>query len=211
MNAMLMSLRALALSCVCVALAACPSDDDPAGDGGTDSAADDGGDDGPDPHADLSGEEIYTMFCAACHGTEGQGTDLGYELQHPVRDFSNWVVRNGRPGDEFESSVMSPYGPESLSDASLDKVWDWLDTFEQPTDGAALYDDYCANCHGADTTGGVVGVDISDKEVQDITEKVRQGIGLGDPGARMLYMPQYDATWLTDEEIGLIADFIAGV
>jgi mono/diheme cytochrome c family protein len=217
----------------CTLLTGCPGgDDDPMGsaDGGTsaDSGADDGmtggdaassgaddassadgtADGGVDPLADMTGEEIYTAYCAACHGVTGVGTALGYELRHPVREFATWVVRNGRPGDEFPDSAMMVYGPELISDDALDRVWDYLDAFEQPADGAGLFADYCANCHGPTATGGVVNVNISDKGFGDIQEKVREGEG-GSPGARFEYMPGESPSRISDAELQLIADFIA--
>ena len=158
----------------------------------------------------VSGEELYLGVCASCHGMMGEGTSLGYELQHPVRLYSNWVVRNGRPGTEFMDSVMSAYGPDVISDEQLEEIWDYLGSFPQPTTGETLYLDYCRNCHGIDAYGGVTGVNLHEPGAMlEIFEKVREGENTGNPGARNSYMPAFDATWLTDAEIQMIADHIA--
>jgi hypothetical protein len=102
--------------------------------------------------------------CAACHGPNGEGTALGYEIRHPVRPYATWVVRHGRTGGEFPGSAMLAYAPSSLTDAQLGTIFDYLDSLPQPTTGEGLYLDYCRNCHGTDARGGVTGVDISDKE-----------------------------------------------
>jgi mono/diheme cytochrome c family protein len=155
------------------------------------------------------GVALFAGLCAPCHGAEGEGTALGYELRHPDREHSTWVVRNGRPGVEFENSVMIALPPTVVSDAQLEEIWDWLDAFEQPTTGEGLYVDYCGNCHGDDAAGGAVGKDIRDKELGDIQEKVRRGEGLGSVGARARYMPARGTSALTDAEVQAIADYIA--
>ncbi len=189
------------------------SDDASAMDGGTGGDGDGGDGSGSgsgdaDGGSGVSGENLYLGVCSSCHGVEAEGTPLGYELRHPPREHAQWVVRNGRPGDEFEGSQMLAYSPEAISDADLQAIFDYLDAFEVPTEGPELYLDYCGNCHGPDAAGGVVGVDIRDKEFNDILEKVRQGIGLGNPGGRTTYMPQWDAATLDDAQVQRIADAI---
>lgn len=155
------------------------------------------------------GVALFAGLCAPCHGAEGEGTSLAYELRHPDREHAAWVVRHGRPGVEFENSTMLAFPPTVVSDAQLEEIWDWLDAFEQPTTGEALYLDYCANCHGDDAAGGAVGKDIRDKELGDIREKVRRGEGLGSVGARARYMPARETNALTDADVQAIADYIA--
>ena len=104
---------------------------------------------------------------------------------------------------------MAPYSEDALPDSALEKVYDYLDTFPQPTDGPGLFADDCANCHGADGNGGVVGVSVYG-ELFELFEKVREGENTGNPGARNSYMPAEPASVLTDAEVQLIYDFLAG-
>ncbi len=165
-----------------------------------------------DPTAGLSGEELFAQLCSPCHGPQGEGVAmLGYELQHPVREFSTWVARNGRPGDEFASSSMSAYSTAVVSDVQLEEIWDYLDSFPQPTTGEGLFLDYCRNCHGVDARGGVVNKDISDQSYLDVLERVRDGAATGDPGARTLYMHGYGTDEVSDAEVQLIVDYIASI
>ena len=157
------------------------------------------------------GAELFAGLCAPCHGAEGEGTPLAYELRHPDREHSTWVVRHGRPGVEFDNSVMLAFGSEVVSDAQLEQIWDWLDAFSQPTTGEGLYLDYCRNCHGADAAGGASGKDIRDKELHDIHEKVRNGEGRGQLGVRGRYMPARGSDRLSDDEIEAVADYIAAL
>jgi mono/diheme cytochrome c family protein len=160
------------------------------------------------PGVELDGEQLFTLLCAACHGTEGQGSDLGYELRHHTPEHFDWVVRNGRPGTGFDMSEMTAFGPDVLSDADAAKILDYLDSFPQPDTGEGLYLDYCGNCHGPTAQGGVTGVDIAGKGFGDVSEKVREGVDLNNVGAQDLYMPRFDTDRITDEELQLIVDFI---
>lgn len=163
---------------------------------------------------DLTGEEFFLSVCAACHGPDGEGTPLGYAIQHPVRDYSTWVVRNGRPAgnEELPGSVMAAYEPGTLSDAMLEEIWDYLDAYPQPTTGEALFMDYCRNCHGEDALGGVTGVNLRDSEALDeIFEKVREGEHVGEWSNRTEAMPAFDESRLSDAEIQLIADHIGSL
>jgi mono/diheme cytochrome c family protein len=163
---------------------------------------------------EVSGEEFFLSVCASCHGNEGEGTALGYALQHPVRDYSSWVVRHGRPtgNPELPGSVMVAYDTDTLSDATLEEIWDYLDAFPQPTTGEALYLDYCRNCHGEDALGGITGVNIREPEaLAELSEKVREGESVGNYDARTEAMPAFDDSRLSDAEVQLIADHVASL
>ncbi len=166
-----------------------------------------GGDEG-EPLPTPTGPELYQSLCAGCHGLEGEGTMLGYELRHPDRELSTHVIRTGREGVEFEDAAMAAYGEDVFSDQQLEELYDWLDAFDQPTTGEALYADYCANCHGADPlAGGVIDKDIADKDLDDTLEKVRDGEGaVGDRRDR--YMSAFDEDRLSDDELQAIIDWM---
>jgi len=160
--------------------------------------------------APLTGEELFLESCSPCHGVEGEGTMLAYAIQHPLRDYSRWVVRNGRPqGTKFPGAVMLPFGEDKLADAELELIFDYLDSFPQPADGQGLFMDYCRNCHGVDAAGGVVQTDIRD-ELDEALEKVREGEG-NDPGDRTGYMPLFSEERLSDEEVAAIVEFVGGL
>ena len=182
---------------------------DTAGESGDSGAVDssDGGDAEPP-----DGAQLFAGFCAPCHGNEGQGTDLAYEIQHPPVEYATWVIRNGRPGVEFPDSMMAAWAEATLSDADVAAILEHLDGFPQPTTGEALYADYCANCHGADAQGGVVGIspldEIIDGDYDKVVDQVRDGDAEGGPGARSNYMPAFGTDALTNAEVDLIVDFL---
>ena len=154
------------------------------------------------------GQVLFEETCAICHGVDAQGTMTGYELRHPVREYATWVVRNGRPGLEFENSAMLPFGPDAIPDEALEEVWDYLDAFPQPLTGEGLYLDYCGNCHGAEADGGSVEQDVTHADRDEIWETVREGKHTSELGERNEYMPAFDETVLTDDEIDLIVDYV---
>ena len=156
-----------------------------------------------------SGVEVFAAVCANCHGSTGEGTDKGYELRHPARGYSTFVVRNGRPGVEFPESEMSAYDTSILSVQQLEEIWDFLSDMPQPTTGEGLFLDYCANCHGADALGGVVDEDLDEEVFIDILEQVREGDGDNDYAARLEYMPSRTSAELSDAQLLLIADYLS--
>jgi mono/diheme cytochrome c family protein len=156
-----------------------------------------------------TGAEVYQALCAACHGPTGEGTALAPELQHPVADFSTWVVRNGRDSDGYAGPMLA-YAETMVTDRQLEEIWTWLASLPQPTTGGALYLDYCANCHGTDARGGRVAKDIQEKgtEPADLTEKVREGEGGTNYAAATLYMPHWSTAQISNDELALIAEYI---
>ena len=157
-----------------------------------------------------TGPELFAMYCAACHGPSAEGTALAYELRHPDRRLATWVIRNGREGLEFPDSQMPSFSPEVIDDTQLDALLDWLDGFEQPSTGEALYLDYCANCHGRDPRmGGVIREDILEEDDEDILDTVRDGDGDGlEP--RSEYMSAFPSSALSDAEVQAIIDWMRG-
>lgn len=172
----------------------------PSGDAGV-------GDSGPSGF-EGTGAEVFASVCATCHGPTGEGTARAYELRHPVREYSTFVVRNGRPGLEFPMSQMSAYDTSLLSDLQLEEILDFLSDMPQPTTGEGLYLDYCANCHGADALGGVVGQDLDEKTFTDILTQVREGDGDNNYALRDMYMPSWTNAELSDAEVQLISDYL---
>jgi mono/diheme cytochrome c family protein len=174
--------------------------------GGAGAGAGGGATAGAGGNVPLDGPSLYMANCQACHGIQGVGGPLGPELQHPVRDYSAWVVRHGLPGSGFPKP-MEVVGPEKLSDASLELIWSYLDQPPQPTTGQALYHDYCGNCHGADGKGGPTTRNILN-ELAKLKEQVRKGTHLGEFAMRREYMPMFSTSRLSDAELDLIYKYV---
>jgi mono/diheme cytochrome c family protein len=193
-----------------------------AGRGGSNPGGADGGggigavDAGSMGAADTSGDAITSAIpgyavCVLCHGPTGAGViDKGPEIQHPVVDFSTWVVRNGRVHPAYKEPMLK-FPPETISDAQLQGIFTFLASPPKPTTGAALYKDYCENCHGSDGKGGVTMRDISAQPVAKFLTDSRAGHHPGEFSNRREYMPKWTAAELSDAEIRLIFTYVDGL
>jgi mono/diheme cytochrome c family protein len=149
--------------------------------------------------------------CVVCHGPEGQGIpDKGPEIQHPVVDFSTWVVRNGRMRPDYKDPMMK-YTVDLVSDAQLQGIFTFLASRPKPTTGKGLYDDYCGSCHGADGKGGVTMRDISSQPVTAFIADSRAGHHPGEFENRREYMPKWTPAELSDAELRLIFTYVDGL
>ncbi|MCP4213514.1 MAG: c-type cytochrome [bacterium] len=127
---------------------------------------------------ELEGKEAYKLFCAVCHGKNGEGKDYReYEIGIPSlnnqdflatasEDMLNFTIRHGRSG-----RLMSAWMPRNsgLSEKEVDNLVQYVrawkvkgpafaDVQAQKGDkknGASLYRSRCGTCHGADGEGGI--------------------------------------------------------
>lgn len=152
------------------------------------------------------GEELFRTNCLPCHGELGAGTALAPDIQHPIRDYATWVVRNGRPMSTYAMPMMA-WSQAKLSDADLLLIFGYLDTPPKGTTGQALFRDFCANCHGADAKGGPVKHDITNK-AGEIAMRVRNGAHAGEFQEREEFMPVFSTTLLSDAEVQLIRTYV---
>lgn len=155
-----------------------------------------------------SPEVFFEANCVACHGPTGNGIDgIGPDIAHPVRDYSTWVVRNGREPEAMYPTGMLSFGEAALSDEMLEGVLDLLASQPQPTSGEALFADYCAACHGSDANGGPTMRSIRN-ETAAIERLVRAGHDLGSFEARREFMPRWSTGELSDDELQSISVYI---
>lgn len=176
-----------------------------AGDGGTPAIGGGGGGGGAGPQMEPR-EVLYRTNCLPCHGELGVGTALAPDIQHPIRDYATWVVRNGRAMSAFPMPMMA-WATDKLSDSDLMLIFDYLDTPPKGTTGEALFRDFCANCHGADARGGPVNHNITN-ETDEIPRRVRNGAHAGEFEEREEFMPVFPPSILSDAEVQLIQAYV---
>lgn len=149
--------------------------------------------------------------CVPCHGAEGAGVaGHGPEIEHPVVDFSTWVIRNGRMHPDFPEA-MPKLTVDVLPDAQLQGIFSYLAARPKPTTGKAMFVDHCANCHGANAAGGVTMRPINNQPMNMFTTKVRGGHSAGQFAMRREFMPKWTTTQLTDAELRLIFMYVDGL
>jgi mono/diheme cytochrome c family protein len=152
--------------------------------------------------------------CNSCHGENAEGNAIGPEIRFTPKDYAVAVVRGGRKTPNGMLSAMvafPPTGTIPLSDADLDAINTWQNSFTKPTTGEGLYKAMCGNCHGPMTpTGGSAPVGIQGKSKVEVAMYVRNGNGT-DVSMRATYMPKFDATLLSETELGLIQGYLGSM
>ena len=152
--------------------------------------------------------------CGSCHGPNGEGVIMvGPEVRFTPKDYAAYVVRNGRKTPVSSGpTAMQAFPAPGLSDADLDAINTWQNSFTKPTTGAGLYLAMCGNCHGPVTpSGGSAPVGIQGKTKAIVEMYVRNGGSGTDPSMRVTYMPKYDTTLLTAAELDLIQMHLGSV
>lgn len=168
---------------------------------------------GDDAKAGAAAPAKYTSaICNSCHGDNGEGKmGLGPELRFLPKDYAMAVVRGGRSNPDASPSLMAAFGADTIADADLDGIVTWLNGLPKPTTGQGLYKAMCANCHGPSApTGGSAPVSIQGKSKTEVAQFVRNGNGT-DFKNRKEYMPKFDATLLSETELGLIEGYLGSM
>jgi cytochrome c oxidase cbb3-type subunit 3 len=145
--------------------------------------------------------------CTRCHGDDALGVaGYGPEVRNPAPDYARWLMRTGRQGHpEFEDG-MPAFSNCVLSDTMINEVLEFLVSFGKASDGKALYEDFCAGCHGNDGRGGITSVDL-DAHLDTIESISMTGHMASDYENRSAYMPVMTDR-LSGAEIELIREYL---
>ncbi len=126
-----------------------------------------------------NGAQVYASTCAACHGSDGEGSAIGpalnrAELLAKGADFLRAATREGIPGTsmlafegrladhEIEDVIAFLKSWETGAQAQPSPTPETVPTTELPTVGGdaargiELYDANCAVCHGLEGREGAV-------------------------------------------------------
>jgi cytochrome c551 len=148
--------------------------------------------------------EIYAAECAACHGDEGEGNEIGPTLRFRDAELIRFSVREGRNGPGVPSA-MPTYDEHQIPPEKLTEIIEWLSSFPNPTTGEGLYGQYCANCHGEDALGGPSFEPIAG--LARVESDIREGHD-GPFEHRREYMTAWTEEQLSSEEVDLIEQYL---
>ncbi|MEZ4449594.1 MAG: c-type cytochrome [Nannocystaceae bacterium] len=169
---------------------------------------------------------VYQDLCAPCHGVDGEGVaPAGPEIRHVHPLMAAYMVRNGDANTTLNKNnmlvghpgTMPAFTTEDVSDAVLDEIVAWLQTFPQEVGGQALFADHCSFCHGLQG-----GTDVeyasayhnmpfltsgASDTLPKFIAKVRSGHVVDDmmqpvpPSKRRAYMPPFGPEIVTDAQL----------
>ena len=123
-----------------------------------------------------TGEELYSLYCSACHGSDGRETEAPGistpalnnfdSLAVADDDYYRFIISNGRSG-----SMMTPWkeGSGNLTRSEIDRIVEEIRKWEpagapvgdvhsrlgSERNGRAYYQGLCASCHGRRGEGGI--------------------------------------------------------
>ena len=115
------------------------------------------------------GEELFETNCSSCHGPEGRGTSLGPPLEGVGAASADFNLRTGRmplPNPTAPTLRKPPAFDEDEIEALVAYIASLGEGPPIPevdmesgsvSEGAGLFLDNCAPCHGATGNGGAVG------------------------------------------------------
>jgi mono/diheme cytochrome c family protein len=140
-----------------------------------------------------SGAQVYASSCAACHGSNGEGTAIGPALNRPELlakgvDFLDTVTREGVSGTSMLAFADRLTDQEIGDIVSFIQSWLHGPSVEgNAANGAQVYASTCAACHGSDGEGSAIGpalnrAELLAKGADFLRAATREGI----PGTSML-------------------------
>jgi mono/diheme cytochrome c family protein len=173
--------------------------------------AKDAGPELPEPNP-ARGAEIFGSVCFACHGPQGEGTEIAPALNDAIRlatfddDWYRETIAMGRPsrGMPTWGTVLSPVQINDL--VALIGLWrEGGSVSTAEPEGGELYAVNCSVCHGTSGEGGI-GPALVDNEFiagQSVAE-LSDFIRAGRPDTAM---PGFEGR-LNDRELAVIVAFL---
>jgi ubiquinol-cytochrome c reductase cytochrome c subunit len=179
----------------------------------------------PAEPADLPGRALYLRDCAWCHGSRGEGSSYGPTLGGVGTASTDFMVRTGRmpiprPEEQPERAEV-PY-----TDRQIEELVAFVATLTEAqaegpgipsldvsagdiVEGAGLYEEHCAACHGALGSGGALTNGLIAPGLQHSTPvEVAEAIRIGGAGFLSGNMPKFGPESLTDEQVNSLARYV---
>jgi ubiquinol-cytochrome c reductase cytochrome c subunit len=147
------------------------------------------------PPADY-GKQLYTQYCATCHGADTRGTDYGPSLQHVGDAAVDFYLMTGRmpAGLTWIEIQHQEHHGAQLDPGKIRAIEQYLSTFVAGgppipevsggdlAHGRKLYNENCEHCHGVQGEGGALGAlawapDLRRTSIAQVAEAIRIGPG----------------------------------
>ena len=169
----------------------------------------------------LPGRDLYLRDCAWCHGGVGEGSANGPSLIGVGAASADFMLSTGRmpiprPEEQPEAAEV-PYSRREIAElvsfvASLGngpEIPEVNISRGDQAEGAALYEDNCAACHGSIGAGGALTNGLIAPSLRHSTPvEVAEAIRLGGAGLRSGNMPKFGPDTLSDQQVDSIARYV---
>jgi mono/diheme cytochrome c family protein len=157
-----------------------------------------------------TGQQLFEMWCAICHGVRGEGSAMAPSLNDIPALPADFVVSRVRSG----KNAMPAFPQADLSDGRLNVLIEYAQnnifgsglpqfTPEQVQQGGELYVQQCAECHGMNGEGVVDSgpelVTLPPMHSSEITSFVRVGSANAEA---------FSTAQLSDADLALIVAYI---
>lgn len=162
------------------------------------------------------GAALYALHCAACHGDNGQGSNVAPSLiDKPAADVHLMLDTGRMPAaDPYVNEI---HRAPAFTQIQIARIVSYVMTFSphpdaalpvlqagDPVRGRALFAEHCAMCHGTAGEGGSVGFanvapPLGSATAFEVAEAIRAGPGV---------MPRFGSDVLTDRDVGDIARYV---
>jgi ubiquinol-cytochrome c reductase cytochrome c subunit len=176
-----------------------------------------------------NGEQLYERDCAWCHASDGTGTQRGPDLVSGTNGpaLTHFVLTTGRMPLDFPEQRSTRRAP-AYSSRQIDAIVEHVAGFggtgpgipeldladAEVSEGAALYAENCAACHGTTLVGGALiggppgaGGEVNAPGLRDSSPVEIAEAMLTGPGP----MPVFAADAFTNEEIDAIVAYVVEV
>jgi len=168
------------------------------------------------------GRELYLRDCAYCHGAQGEGGAQGPPLAGVGAASADFMLSTGRmPVSKPEQQTLRRppvYTPEQIRElvafvASLGPGGPAIPDVDPARgslgQGAELYEENCAACHGSVGAGGALTSGLEAPSLIGSTAaQTAEAIRLGGAGYRTGKMPKFGPDLLNDHEVDSIVRYV---
>jgi mono/diheme cytochrome c family protein len=151
----------------------------------------------------LGPTESFGFYCAPCHGRGGRGdgpvalalrvkpadlTTLAERSggEYPSDRVRAFVTGTGRPVEAHGASDMPVWGPafraldasDTRAQVRIDGIVDHIESLQRVENGATLFRQYCASCHGSAARGNGPMASALRKAPPDLTQYAKRNGGM---------------------------------